>query len=77
MLDRTTQADSQDEHVTDRKAHEVAMAMHSLASAVDCVSEMSMSPEYRDLLVKDLGQISGAALAIGLAWSRLKAREKA
>ena len=53
------------------------MALYSLMSTAATIYEMSKSPDYRDLAVKDLGQISEAALAINLAWSQLKKREVA
>ena len=57
--------------------HAWGMAIFSLMTTTKAVYEMAKSPDYRDLAVKDLGQISEAALAINLAWSQLKARENA
>jgi hypothetical protein len=53
------------------------MAVYSLTTAANTVYQMSKSDKYRDLAVKDLGQVSEAALAINLAWSILRARENA
>jgi hypothetical protein len=53
------------------------MAVYSLTTAASAVYQMSKSDTYRDLAVKDLGQVSEAALAINLAWSILRARENA
>jgi hypothetical protein len=57
--------------------HAWGMAIHSLMTSASAVYEMSRSVDYQDLAVKDLGQISEAALAISLAWSALKKRESA
>lgn len=57
--------------------HAWGMAVFSLMTATSAVVEMSKSPDYRDLAVKDLGQITEAALAINLTWSHLKQREHA
>lgn len=57
--------------------HAWGMAVFSLMTATAAVVEMSKQPDYRDLAVKDLGQITEAALAINLTWSHLKKRENA
>ena len=59
------------------KEHQVAMTLQALTSAAGVLHDMSLSPEYRDIMVDDLGQISDAAKAINLVWSRLRAREAA
>lgn len=59
------------------KEHQVAMAIHSLTSAAGCLFEMSNDAEYRDIMIRELGQISGASLAIGMVWDRVRAREVA
>lgn len=57
--------------------HAWGMAVYSLRTAASAIYEMSKSADYRDLAIKDLGQISEAALAVNLAWSTLRARENA
>ena len=57
--------------------HAWGMAIYSLTTAASAVYEMSKSADYRDHAVKDLGQLSEAALAVNLAWSHLRARENA
>jgi hypothetical protein len=57
--------------------HAWGMAVYSLMTATTAIYEMSKSADYRDIAVKDLSQISEAALAINLAWSTLRARENA
>ena len=57
--------------------HAWGMAVYSLRTAASAVYEMSKSADYRDLAIKDLGQISEAALAVNLAWSHLKERGNA
>lgn len=74
---RTKFHDHQDERFTDTKEHQVAMTMHSLSAAAGCLHEMSLDPEYRDIMIEDLGRLSDVLLALNLAWSRIKAREDA
>lgn len=57
--------------------HAWGMALYSLRTATAAVCEMSRADPYRDLAVKDLGQISEAVLAMNLTWSHLKKREAA
>lgn len=74
MLDRTKVID---ERFADTKEHKLAMTLHSLSSSVGCLYEMSMDPEYRDLMVDEAGQLSDIALALNLTWSRIQARSAA
>ncbi len=57
--------------------HAWGMAVYSLTTAATAIYDMSKSADYRDFAVKDLAQISEAALAVNLAWSTLRARENA
>lgn len=81
MLDRTNLNDCQPEHIderfTDTKEHKLAMTLHALRSAVSTLEEMTHDPEYRDLMVEDIGSVSEIALAFGCIWDRIKAREAA
>lgn len=75
MLDRTQSVI--DERFTDTKEHKLAMTLHALSSAAGCLHEMSLDPEYRDLMIDEAGQLSSIALAVNLVWSRVQARSAA
>lgn len=75
MLDRTKPVI--DEQFSDTKEHKLCMVLHSMRSAVGAWEEMSRDPEYRDLMVEDIGSVSEIALAVGIIWARVKAREAA
>lgn len=80
MLDRTQFSNCQseiDERFSDTKEHKLAMVLHSLRSTVMTLEEMSHDPEYRDLMVEDIGSVSEIALAMEIIWGRVKAREAA
>ena len=81
MLDRTKYQDCQSEHIDERfadtKEHKLAMTLHALRSAVSTLEEMSHDPEYRDLMVEDIGSVSEIALGVSIIWARVKARESA
>ncbi len=62
-------------HLHASPEHAWDMAVYSLRSSAMTIYEMSKSPDYQDLAIKDIGQISEAALAVQLAWSLLRKRE--
>jgi hypothetical protein len=45
------------------------MALYSFREATKAITEMAKSPEYRDMAVNDMGEISDAVLAANLMWS--------
>lgn len=74
MLDRTKVIDEQ---FADTKEHRLAMVLHSLRRDVGTLEEMTHDPEYRDLMVDDIGSVAEIALAFQCIWGRVKAREAA
>ena len=75
MLDRTN--DCQDEQFADTLEHRAAMASRALTNAAKELFAISQSTEGRDALTDELMQISEAAFAVQLVWSRVRAREAA
>jgi hypothetical protein len=59
------------------KEHEVGMAVFQLHSAMEAVSTMSRSEDYRDLLIDQSGRIAEVALASNLVWSQIMKRRAA
>lgn len=57
--------------------HAWGMALYSFREATKAICEMAKSPDYRDMAVDDLGEISDAVLAANLMWSQLKSRKAA
>lgn len=53
------------------------MALYSFREATRSITEMVRSPEYRDMAVKDIGEISDAVLAANLMWSMIEKRKVA
>jgi hypothetical protein len=76
MLDRT-KFDCQDERFADTIEHRSTMATRALTNAAKALFEISQTTEGRDALIEELAQISEAALAVQLVWSRVRAREQA
>jgi hypothetical protein len=57
--------------------HIWGMALYSFMTATEAVCDLARAQPYRDMAVDDLEKITGAALAVNLMWSQLKAREAA
>lgn len=57
--------------------HAWGMALYSFREATKVITEMARSPDYRDMAVSDLGEISDAVLAANLMWSQLEKRKVA
>jgi hypothetical protein len=65
------------DHPEKSREHEVGMAVFHLHSAMQAVSEMSRSEDYRDLLIDQSGRIAEVALACNLVWSQIMQRRAA
>lgn len=61
----------------DRRERAWGQALFGFHESTRLITEMAKLPEYRDMAVKDLAQISDAVLAANLMWSQLKKREAA
>lgn len=59
------------------REHEVGMAVFHLHSAMEAVSTMARSDDYRDLLIDESVRIAEVALASNLVWSQLMKRRAA
>ncbi len=54
--------------------HAWGMALYSFREATKNICDMAQSPEFRDMAVKDSGEIAEAVLAVDLMWSQLQRR---
>lgn len=57
--------------------HRAAMATQALISAAVELWALSRTTEGQDALIEELPRISEAALAVNLAWTEVRKREKA
>jgi hypothetical protein len=77
MIDPTRYSDCQDEGFAVSREHQVAVTLHTLSSSAECLQEMTLSPEYRDEIIRELSRFREVEFAMQIIKERIETREAA